>query len=107
MDLLVYPVPGTDKSCRTVREAMASGVPVIASGIGFLPELIEDGDNGRLMDLSPRSLADILSDLIRDHDKLDRMGRLASETAEQRFSTALQAERTLSFYSKLLCGNRE
>lgn len=107
MDLLVYPVPGTDKSCRTVREAMASGVPVIASGIGFLPELIEDGDNGRLMDLSPRSLADILSDLIRDHDKLDRMGRRASETAEQRFSTALQAERTLSFYRKLLCGNRE
>jgi len=107
MDVLVYPVPGTDKSCRTVREAMSSGVPVIASGIGFLPELIEDGDNGRLMDLSPESLADILSDLIRDHDKLDRMGRCASETAEQRFSTALQAERTLSFYRKLLCGKRK
>ena len=104
MDVLVYPVPGTDKSCRTVREAMASGVPVIASRIGFLPELIENGVNGRLMDLSPESLADILSDLIRDHDKLDRMAGRASETAEQRFSTAFQAKRTLSFYGRLLGG---
>jgi glycosyltransferase involved in cell wall biosynthesis len=102
MNVLVYPMPGTDKSCRTVREAMASGVPVIASRIGFLPELIDDGVNGRLMDLSPESLADILSDLIRDHDKVDTMARRASETAKQRFSTALQAERTLSFYRRLL-----
>lgn len=107
MDVLVYPVPGTDKSCRTVREAMASGVPVIASRIGFLPELIEDGLNGRLMDLSSEGLAHILLDEMRDNDKLDRMGHCASKTAEKRFSTALQAERTLSFYRKLLCGNQE
>jgi glycosyltransferase involved in cell wall biosynthesis len=104
MDVLVYPMPGTDKSCRTVREGMASRVPVIASRIGFLPELIENGVNGRLMDLSPESLADILSGLIRDHDELDRMARLGSETAKQRFSTSLQAKRTLSFYEKLLSG---
>ena len=107
MDVLVYPMPGTDKSCRTVREAMASRVPVIASRIGFLPELIEDGVNGRLMDLAPESLADILSDLIRDHDELDRMAHLGSETAKQRFSPSLQAKRTLSFYERLLSGKRE
>lgn len=101
MDVLVYPVPGTDKSCRTVREAMASGVPVIAPGIGFLPELIENHVNGRFMDLSPGSLAYILSGLIMDRGKLEAMARHASETAKQRFSTALQAERTLSFYRKL------
>lgn len=104
MDVLVYPVPGTDKSCRTVREAMASGVPVIASRIGFLPALIENGVNGRLMDLFSESLADILSDLIRDRDELDGMARRASETAEQRFSPAFQAKRTLSFYGRLLGG---
>jgi len=104
MDVLVYTMPGTDKSCRTVREAMASGVPVIASRIGFLPELIEDGVNSCLMDLSPKNLADILLDLIRDRKKLDTMARRASETAQQRFSTALQAERTLSLYRRLLDG---
>jgi glycosyltransferase involved in cell wall biosynthesis len=104
MDVLVYPMPGTDKSCRTVREAMASGVPVIASRIGFLPELIEDGVNSCLMDLSPKNLADILLGLMRDRKKLDTMARRASETAQQRFSTALQAERTLSLYRRLLDG---
>jgi glycosyltransferase involved in cell wall biosynthesis len=104
MDVLVYPMPGTDKSCRTVREAMASGVPVIASRIGFLSELIEDGVNSCLMDLSPKNLADILLGLMRDRKKLDTMARRASETAQQRFSTALQAERTLSLYRRLLDG---
>jgi len=107
MDMLIYPMPGTDKSCRTVREAMASGVPVIASRIGFLPELIEHGVNGYLIDLSSDDLSNILSDLIRNPSKIDKMSRRASETANQRFSTALQAEKTLSFYRSLMDGRRD
>jgi glycosyltransferase involved in cell wall biosynthesis len=104
MDVLVYPVPGTDKTCRTVREAMASGVPVIATRMGFLPELIEDGVNGRLMDLAGHHLAEILSDMIRDQDKVAKMAHLAHHKAQQRFSTASQAEKTLSFYGRLMAG---
>lgn len=81
---------------------MASGVPVIASKIGFLPQLIEDGLNGCLMDLSPENLANILSGLMKNRKKLDTLARRAFETAEQRFSMALQAERTLSLYRRLL-----
>ena len=102
MDVLVYASPGSDKSCRTVREAMAAGLPVIAPGIGFLPELIEDHVSGRLMDLSWESLAKILEELIDDKVKLREMGRRSLETSIQRFSLMLQAERTLDFYQKLL-----
>jgi len=104
MDVLVYPIPGTDKSCRTVREAMATGVPVIAPEIGFLKELIEDGVNGKFMDLSSESLANVLSSLIKDTDKLKTMKHFALETAKRRFSMTLQAEKTLLFYEKLLNG---
>jgi glycosyltransferase involved in cell wall biosynthesis len=104
MDVLVYPIPGTDKTCRTVREAMASGVPVIAPEIGFLKELIEDGVNGKFMDLSSESLANILSKLIEDNSQLEMMAHNALETAKQRFSMILQAEQTLLFYEKLLNG---
>jgi len=104
MDVLVYPIPGTDKSCRTVREAMASGVPVIAPEIGFLKELIEDGVNGKFMDLSSESLANILSKLIEDNSQLEMMAHNALETAKQRFSMVLQAEKTLLFYEKVLNG---
>ena len=102
MDVLVYPSPGSDESCRTVREAMAAGIPVIAPGIGFLPELIEDHVTGRLMELSWQSLANILNDLMQDEVKLRAMGHRSFETAVLRFSPTLQAERTLNFYQKLL-----
>ena len=102
MDVLAYPTPGTDKSCRTVREAMASGLPVIAPRIGFLPELIEDHVTGRLTDEKGVELTDILTDFMRNETKLREMGRRALETAKQRFAPSLQAERTLSFYRELL-----
>lgn len=102
MDVLVYPTPGSDKSCRTVREAMAAGVPVIAPGIGFLPELIEDHQTGRLMAFSWESLANILKELVQDKTKLHEMGRRSLETAIQRFSPRIQAASTLALYDKLL-----
>jgi starch synthase len=104
MDVLVYASPGSDKSCRTVREAMAAGIPVIAPASGFLPELIEDHVTGRLMDISGQDLAKILEKLIRDDVKLHEMGRRSIKTANLRFSLMLQAEKTLNFYHKLLKG---
>ena len=104
MDVLVYASPGSDKSCRTVREAMAAGIPVIAPAIGFLPELIEDHVTGRLMDVSGENLAIILEELIREDIKLHDMGRRSIKTAILRFSPILQAEKTLNFYHKLLKG---
>ncbi len=102
MDVLVYASPGSDKSCRTVREAMAAGLPVIAPAIGFLSELIEDHVTGRLMDLSWQSLAKILEELIDDEVKLREMGHRSLKKSILRFSPMLQAERTLNFYQKLL-----
>ena len=102
MDVLVYPIPGSDKSCRTVREAMAAGVPAIAPRIGLLPELIEDNVSGRLMDISGESLPIIIEELIRDKEKLHEMGRRSLASAVQRFSPGLQAKITLSFYHQLL-----
>ncbi|MBW2492712.1 MAG: glycosyltransferase family 4 protein, partial [Deltaproteobacteria bacterium] len=102
MDVLVYASPGSDKSCRTVREAMAAGIPVIAPASGFLPELIEDHVTGRLMDISGESLADILDELLQDKAKLPELGRRSVKRAIQRFSLSLQAKKTLSFYHQLL-----
>jgi glycosyltransferase involved in cell wall biosynthesis len=104
MDVLVYPIPGTDKSCRTIREAMASGVPVIAPEIGFLKDLIEDGVNGKFMELSSESLAGTLSKLIEGKNQLEMMSHKSLETAKQRFSMVLQAEKTLQLYENLLNG---
>jgi glycosyltransferase involved in cell wall biosynthesis len=102
MDVLIYPIPGTDKSCRTVREAMAAGTPVIAPRIGFLTELIDDAYNGRFMEFSAESAAHILSELIADASQLDQMKHNALQTSIKRFSRSRQAENVLSFYNTRL-----
>lgn len=107
MDVLVYPMPGTDKSCRTVREAMASGVPVIAPSIGFLPQLVTDGRDGRLIDLSADGLCGALRELVGDPEAVRRMSVNARETARTRFDPSAQAKRTLELYARLVaCAGR-
>jgi glycosyltransferase involved in cell wall biosynthesis len=101
MNLLAYPMPGTDKSCRTVREAMAAGVPVAASRVGFLPELIRDGQTGWLTEVGARALADIVEAAIRRPQELAKVAAAAAQEAAQRFCPRLQAEKTLQFYRAL------
>ncbi len=105
MDVLVYPMPGTDQTCRTVREALASGVPVIAPKIGFLPELLEDGINGRFIELSAQGLAGTLEELIKNPERLGQMAENAAKGAKERFSTYRQARKVLAFYEQLLSGS--
>ena len=100
-DVLLYPVPGTDQSCRTVREALASGRPVIAGRTGFLPELIDEGRTGHLVDLSAEAIATVVRDLYHARARTAEMGATAARTAVQRFSLDRQAEQTLAFYQRL------
>ena len=102
MDVLVYPVPDTDKTCRTVREAMASSLPVIAAETGFLPKFIDDRITGRFMKPDSESLSDIISEMIEVQGELKQMADMAYKTAQQRFSTALQAEKVLASYNKII-----
>jgi glycosyltransferase involved in cell wall biosynthesis len=102
MKVLLYPMPGTDKTCRTVREAMASGVPVIAPNLGFLPRLIQDRINGRLIDLNPESFAQALKELIDRPEHLKYLSQGALKSAQKRFDLSVQAEKTLQFYERLL-----
>ena len=57
LDMLIFLVPGSDGTCRAAREAMASGVPVIASRRGLLPELIPPKAGLLLEDDSPEAIS--------------------------------------------------
>lgn len=73
-DLLV--VPSLSEGLPVViMEAMASGVPVVASRVDGIPELVRDGETGLLVPPSdPDALADAIARLMADSVSRDRMG---------------------------------
>jgi D-inositol-3-phosphate glycosyltransferase len=101
MDVLAYPYPGTDPSCRTVREAMASGVPVVVCRTGYPPDLVSEGQTGFVTASDPEAMAAALGSLLDDPALRDRMGARAAQEAEERFSSRTQASRCLQFYETL------
>jgi glycosyltransferase involved in cell wall biosynthesis len=68
-------------------EAMAMGLPVIASAVGGTPEAVAHGRTGLLVPSGdPRALADAIAELARDAAARERMGHAAREEARARFS---------------------
>lgn len=79
----------------SVIEAMACGTPVIAQRRGSMPELIDDGVNGYLVDDIDAAVA-----AIRRVDALDR--RQISEGVARRFSVRRMAEEYIALYERVL-----
>ncbi|WP_420403088.1 glycosyltransferase family 4 protein [Nisaea sp.] len=103
--LCVLPSRCYENFPMTLAEAFASGLPVAASRIGALGELVEDGRTGRVFDpFDPaemeRGIADALSDPVRLRDW--------GAAARQEYETRLTRERTLAaklaLYEDLIAG---
>lgn len=70
-------------------EAMAMETPVLATRVSGIPELVQDGVNGMLVDeRSPVELADAIEALLRDEPLRIRVGRAARATVLARFDSA-------------------
>lgn len=82
-----------------VLEAMAASTPVIGSAIGGIPEQIEDGVSGLLVEPGDaESLAAALRELVGDPERAARMGAAARERVAARFSEAAHIEGVLGVY---------
>lgn len=84
-DVFAFPTE-VDKSSYAVLEAMAAGVPVVATDMAALPELVGTGEGGLLVPPGDDdSLGDALMQLLDDEDERRRMGRAARARVEDRF----------------------
>lgn len=85
-----------------VLMAMSAGVPVIASRIGGLPEVIEDGVNGLLTANDAASVAACMRKLESDSNEAARLAANARRTIEERFTVERMVEDTMAVYRKVL-----
>ncbi|GAB4255754.1 MAG: glycosyltransferase [Deferrisomatales bacterium] len=88
-DLGVVASTGSEANCRVGLEWMASGVPLLATRVGVLPDLVEDGRSGALVPPGdPAALAEALAGLARRPGALKAMGRESRRRVVERFSLA-------------------
>ena len=86
-DLCVVPSVWGEPFPLTTVEAMAMGLPVVASQVGGLPEAVSDGMTGLLAEPdNPSALAEAMLRLLDDRALARAMGRAGRERAEQMFS---------------------
>lgn len=98
-------------------EAMACETPVVASAVGGIPEVVDDGATGLLVrpevagptEVEPRDpgqfskdLADAVNRLLANPDLRARMARAARARVEQQFSWTSIARQTLEFYERII-----
>lgn len=84
-----------------MAEAMAAGVPVVATHCGAPPEVIEDGISGRL--IPPRQvepLAGAMLELLADPARRQRMGQAATQRIAARFDVTHAAEAMQNLYTR-------
>jgi len=70
----------------TIAEAMACEVPVVATNVGGVPEVLEDGISGRLVPLGcVQSMAEAAIEILRDPQKAQAMGQAGRKRILERF----------------------
>ena len=87
-------------------EAMACEVPVIASRVGGLPEVVEDGETGFLSQVGDvDKMADDVVKLINDPATRKGIGKRARKSAISRYSTDLVIPQYIKFYEKVFASS--
>jgi len=85
----------------TSTEAMACGVPVIASKFGGIQNVISSGKNGILVDPSdPDKFAEAMIKLIKNKNKAQTLGQNGYVTIKNNYSWEAIAQRHIDFYCK-------
>jgi len=101
LDLFVLPSLNEGMG-RVLVEAMAMGLPIVASRVGGIPDLVKDQQNGLLVPpADATALAQAISDLLEDKNRRKRMGEAGKRMCRS-YSTRAMMEQIDKLYTVLL-----
>ena len=88
---------------NTVLEALACGIPVVATDVGGIPEQVRNGETGFLTPIGDAmAMSAAIQRLLDDPDLRDKMGKAGVDDVRLRFSLELQVSRFLDWYEEIL-----
>ena len=86
-----------------VIDALALGKPVVATNSGGIPEVILDGETGRLVAPGdPAALAEGIVELLTNPERAKRMARRGQEMVRQKFSVEAMVDKNVEVYHQIL-----
>jgi len=86
-----------------LAEAMAEGIPVIASNVGGIPYVVKDKETGFLFEPGNiKELSEKIEYIIKNKNEAKKMGMTAKEEARKRWHPDIVAEKTFAVYKKVL-----
>ncbi len=103
MDCLVMPSVVEESFGRVIVEAQAVGVPVVATKVGGVVEIIEDGKDGILVEpKDSNALAEGILKILKDQGYAGRLAEAGRAKVEERYSLEKMAEDTIKVYRHAL-----
>ena len=103
MDVLAHASLEPEPFGRVIIEGMAVGKPVVATNLGAVPEIVEDGRTGLMVEPgSAEALAGAIVQLSKDAGLRDRLGEAARAEVRRRFTARGTAEAVLGIYREIL-----
>ena len=87
---------------NAVCEAMALGLPVVATPVGAIPEMLEDGRGGFVVEPDPARLADALRRLLADEGLRLSMGRFNQKKCRRLYSYPRVTARLVEIYASVV-----
>jgi colanic acid/amylovoran biosynthesis glycosyltransferase len=105
MPCVVTPEGNADGIPNVLTEAMAAGLPVISTRVSGIPELIDDGISGRIVEQrDPVALADAISSLLADPASRDVYAKAGRAKVEREFDVRIEAGRLYDCFAKVVHG---
>jgi glycosyltransferase involved in cell wall biosynthesis len=103
IDVLAVPSNAWENFGLVALEALTRGRPVVATDFGGLPDVVQNGETGRLVPVSdPPALAEALAEILADRGRAAAWALEGRRRALERFTPELHVERLLAVYRAVL-----